>query len=117
MITSLAVLPHRSRGRCLPGVAGARAFKAAGAGKRVVAVEPAYTSRRGLGPTCGEIVWKGPSVRWRECPHCGTSLHRDHYGALNILALGKAEQAGQKDVGADTALRRARRLVGQASPE
>jgi putative transposase len=76
------------------------AFKAAGAGKRVVAVEPAYTSQRCSGPKCGEMVWKGLSVRWHTCPHCGTSLHRDHNAALNILALGK------KEVGGDTAVRR-----------
>jgi putative transposase len=76
------------------------AFKAAGAGKRVAAVEPAYTSQRCSGPKCGEMVWKGLSVRWHTCPHCGTSLHRDHNAALNILALGK------KEVGGDTAVRR-----------
>jgi putative transposase len=65
------------------------AFKAAGAGRRVVAVEPAYTSQRCSGPNCAEVIWKGLSVRWHECPGCGTSLHRDHYAALNILALGK----------------------------
>jgi putative transposase len=65
------------------------AFKAAGAGKRVQAVEPAYTSQRCSGPKCAEVIWKGLSVRWHECPHCGTSLHRDHNAARNILALGK----------------------------
>jgi putative transposase len=65
------------------------AFKAAGAGKRVIAVEPAYTSQRCSGPNCARMVWKGLSVRWHSCPHCGTSLHRDHNAARNILALGK----------------------------
>jgi putative transposase len=65
------------------------AFKAAYAGKQVVAVPPAYTSQTCSG--CGRAVWKGLSVRWHECPYedCGTSLHRDHNAALNILALGK----------------------------
>lgn len=67
------------------------AFKAAGAGKRVQAVEPALTSQRCSGPECGREVWKGLSVRWHECPHCGTSLHRDHNAARNILRLGKEE--------------------------
>jgi putative transposase len=62
-------------------------FKAANAGKQAVAVPPAYTSQRCSG--CGTLVQKGLSVRWHECPNCGTSLHRDHNAALNILALGK----------------------------
>jgi putative transposase len=63
-------------------------FKAASAGKRVVAVNPAFTSQRCSGPGCGVIVQKGLSVRWHACPECGTSLHRDHNAALNILRLG-----------------------------
>jgi putative transposase len=67
-------------------------FKAAGAGRKVVAVEPALTSQRCSGPKCGEVVWKGLSVRWHNCPHCGTSLHRDHNAVRNILALGKSQE-------------------------
>jgi len=66
-------------------------FKAACAGRSVVAVNPAYTSQACSG--CGVIVQKGLSVRWHECPDCGTSLHRDHNAALNILALGKQQHA------------------------
>ena len=66
------------------------AFKAASAGKRVQAVDPAFTSQRCSGPGCGAIVSKGLSVRWHSCPECGTSLHRDHNAALNILRLGQA---------------------------
>jgi putative transposase len=89
-------------------------FKAAGAGKRVQAVEPAYTSQKCSGPTCGEVIWKGLSVRWHACPHCGTSLHRDHNAALNILALGRAERAEQKEVGGGTAVGRERGPLGRA---
>jgi putative transposase len=63
-------------------------FKAANAGKRVQAVNPAFTSQTCSG--CGVIVQKGLSVRWHRCPECGTSLHRDHNAALNILRLGQA---------------------------
>jgi len=66
------------------------AAKAAYAGRRVVAVPPAYTSQRCSDPRCGAIVWKGLSVRWHACPDCGTSLHRDHNAARNILRLGQA---------------------------
>ncbi len=65
------------------------AFKAAYAGKQAVAVPPAYTSQTCSGPNCGRVVWKGLSIRWHNCPDCGTSLHRDHNAALNILRLGK----------------------------
>ena len=68
-----------------------RTFKAASAGKRVQAVNPACTSQACSG--CGVIVSKGLSVRWHECPDCGTSLHRDHNAALHILRLGQ-EQSG-----------------------
>jgi len=56
-------------------------FKAACAGRSVVAVTPAFTSQRCSGPGCGAIVQKGLSVRWHRCPECGTSLHRDHNAA------------------------------------
>jgi putative transposase len=64
-------------------------FKAAYAGKQAVAVSPAFTSQQCSG--CGREVWKGLSVRWHHCPYedCGTSLHRDHNAALNILQRGK----------------------------
>ena len=67
------------------------AFKAAGAGRRVVAVNPAFTSQRCSGLNCDEVVQKGLSVRWHECSHCGASLHRDHNAALNILRLAQGQ--------------------------
>ncbi len=69
-------------------------FKAAEAGKAVVAVNPAFTSQVCSG--CGGLVVKGLSVRWHACPNCGTSLHRDHNAALNILRRGQEQsRAGQ----------------------
>src|SRR5712691_8900361 len=68
------------------------AFKAACARKQVVAVLPAFTSQACSG--CGVLVRKGLSVRWHTCPECGTSLHRDHNAALNILQRGQSG-AGQ----------------------
>jgi putative transposase len=61
-------------------------FKAAEAGKTVVAVPPAFTSQ--ACSSCGVLVHKGLSVRWHSCPACGTSLHRDHNAAKNILRVG-----------------------------
>jgi putative transposase len=68
--------------------------KAGEAGKTVVAVPAAFTSQACSG--CGVLVHKGLSVRWHECPDCGTSLHRDHNAAKNILRLGtERSRAGQ----------------------
>ena len=66
--------------------------KAACAGRRVVAVNPAFTSQTCSG--CGALVSKGLSVRWHSCPACGTSLHRDHNAAKNIERAGQALQGG-----------------------
>jgi putative transposase len=69
-------------------------FKAVEAGKTVVAVPAAFTSQACSG--CGVLVSKGLSVRWHTCPECGTSLHRDHNAARNILRLGQERgRAGQ----------------------
>ncbi|HEV2458163.1 MAG TPA: transposase [Ktedonobacterales bacterium] len=84
------------------------AFKAACAGKRAVAVPPAFTSQACSG--CGVLVQKGLSVRWHLCPACGTSLQRDHNAALNILrsgtersGLGQSPQASTWPAGASVA--------------
>jgi putative transposase len=70
---------------------GILSCKAAEAGKTVVAVPPAFTSQACSG--CGGLVHKGLSVRWHWCPDCGTSLHRDHNAARNILARGREQSA------------------------
>ena len=67
-------------------------FKAACAGRSVVAVPPASTSQRCSG--CGVMVYKGLSVRWHACPDCGTSLHRDHNAAKNRERLGQSLRGG-----------------------
>jgi putative transposase len=66
--------------------------KAACAGRRIVTVNPAFTSQRCSG--CGVMVSKGLSVRWHACPDCGTSLHRDHNAAKNIERLGQSLRGG-----------------------
>ncbi len=67
--------------------------KAVWAGRRVVAVPPAYTSQACSG--CGVLVAKGLSVRWHSCPDCGASLHRDHNAAKNIERLGQSLRGGE----------------------
>lgn len=63
-------------------------FKAAYAGKMVVGVTPAYTSR--TCSACGsrfEILTL--AQRWVHCA-CGLSIDRDENAALNVLALGRS---------------------------
>jgi putative transposase len=67
-------------------------YKAAWAGRRVVAVTPAFTSQ--ICSDCGVLVHKGLSVRWHRCPDCGTSLHRDQNAAKNIERAGQARRGG-----------------------
>src|SRR5258708_15062549 len=70
------------------------ACKAAGAGKGVILVAPAYTSQDCS--ACGERVPKSLSVRTHICPSCGLVLDRDENAALNILQLGRQRSgAGQ----------------------
>lgn len=64
--------------------------KAAYAGKRAVAVPPAYTTQDCSG--CGERVQKSLSVRTHVCPSCGLVLDRDENAAINILRAGQARQ-------------------------
>jgi putative transposase len=62
--------------------------KAVCAGRRVIAVPPAYTSQDCSG--CGERVPKSLSIRTHVCPSCGLVLDRDHNAALNIQWAGQA---------------------------
>jgi putative transposase len=63
------------------------AFKAACAGKRVEAVNPAYTSQDCSG--CGERIQISLSVRTHVCTNCGLILDRDLNAARNILWRGQ----------------------------
>jgi putative transposase len=67
-------------------------YKAACAGREVIAAPPAYTSQARSG--CGVLVSNGVSVRWRTCPECATSLHRDHNAAKNRERLGQSRRGG-----------------------
>jgi putative transposase len=62
--------------------------KAAYAGRRVVAVPPAYTSQDCSG--CGERVPKSLSVRTHVCTSCGLVMDRDENAARNIQWAGQA---------------------------
>jgi putative transposase len=64
------------------------AGKAAYAGRRVVAVPPAYTSQDCSG--CGERVRKRLSVRTHVCTSCGLVMDRDEHAARNMQWAGQA---------------------------
>jgi putative transposase len=63
------------------------AYKAEGAGTRLIAVDPRGTSQ--TCPDCGLIAPKRLSDRWHSCP-CGASMPRDVAAARVILARGLA---------------------------
>lgn len=72
----------------------ALAYKAESAGRKVVEVNPAYTSQECSG--CGKRVPKALKERVHYCPNCGLRLDRDTNAALNILviAMGQHSVAG-----------------------
>ena len=64
-------------------------YKAEEAGRKVLFVNPRYTSQVCSG--CGQVRKKELSERWHSC-ECGTELDRDHNAALNILRLGRSQR-------------------------
>jgi putative transposase len=66
-------------------------YKAASAGRKVVMVNPAYTSQMCSG--CGSIVKKDLSERIHNCPKCGLVMDRDLNASKNILRLGLQSMA------------------------
>jgi putative transposase len=68
--------------------AGLLSYKAAWAGRKYVAVNPAYTSQDCS--TCGHRKTDLTLAdRTYNCSCCGVALDRDHNAAMNILALGQ----------------------------
>lgn len=68
------------------------AYKAEEAGRKVVKVNPRYTSQICSG--CGSIVKKSLAVRVHNCPDCGLVLNRDINAARNILAIALKSGSG-----------------------
>ncbi|MDE2743959.1 MAG: transposase [Gemmatimonadota bacterium] len=66
-------------------------YKAAEAGRTLVAVNPAYTSQDCS--ACGHRLKKALSLRRHMCPCCELDLDRDENAARNILRLGLQSQA------------------------
>lgn len=71
--------------------------KAAEAGRQIVLVPPAYTSK--TCSSCGELLASlSLADRWLECS-CGLSLDRDVNAALNILRVGRTRWDESTDTG------------------
>jgi len=66
-------------------------YKAESAGKKVIKVDPKYTSIKCS--RCGEKVDKKLTDRIHDCPFCGVVMDRDENAAKNILRAGQALQA------------------------
>ncbi|RTI42233.1 RNA-guided endonuclease InsQ/TnpB family protein, partial [Thermus scotoductus] len=74
----------------------AAAHRASGsvlAGRRVIKVDPKYTSQDC--PVCGHREKKPLWVRAYTCPQCGALLHRDVAAAQNILARAWTGPSGE----------------------
>ncbi len=69
------------------------AYKAEEAGRRVIKVDPKYTSQDC--PVCGHREKKPLWVRAYTCPQCGALLHRDVAAAQNILAKAWTGPSGE----------------------
>jgi putative transposase len=67
-------------------------YKAVNAGRKVVLVNPAYTSQ--MCSSCGTIVKKDLSERVHNCPKCGLVMDRDLNASKNILRLGLQSLVG-----------------------
>jgi putative transposase len=110
-VRNLVRNPHLAKSISDAGWAAFRTIlegKAVYAGRRVLAVPPAYTSQdcSGVladGSRCLQRVTKGLSVRTHVCPSCGLVLDRDANAALNILRAGQARQARTWPVAASVA--------------
>jgi len=61
-------------------------YKAASAGRRFIAVNPAYTSQDCS--RCGQRQKLTLADRVYRCPCCGLEIGRDHNAAINIVTLG-----------------------------
>ncbi len=73
------------------------AYKAAGAGCKVVFVDAKNTTQECS--SCHEVVKKDLTVRTHDCPHCGLVLDRDVNAAINILTRATAGMAGRNASG------------------
>lgn len=84
------------------------AYKAEGAGRELVVVDPKYTSQ--TCPECGQVKAKALSERTHKCD-CGCVMDRDHAAALVILERGRDCSRASQRKELSYAWHRKRRLV------
>lgn len=90
--------------------------KAANAGRKIVLVNPAYTSK--TCSCCGHLFQDLTlSDRWVTCPKCGLSLARDHNSAINILNRARASLEASEPVGIATVKRNVGALQAMRASE
>ena len=91
------------------GFAAKLIYKAESAGRKVIQVDPRYTSM--TCSCCGNIQKMPQDVRTYECKACFASLDRDVNAAINIASLGRRAQVAQqpaiKNIGIGMILARA----------
>jgi putative transposase len=78
------------------------AYKAEGAGCKIVFVNPRNTTKECS--CCGSLVEKELSERVHNCPSCGLQMDRDLNAAINILKRATAGTAGSNASGDETAV-------------
>jgi putative transposase len=66
-------------------------YKAESAGRKLIAVNPAYTSQMCSG--CGNVVKKKLADRIHFCPQCGMTMDRDTNAAVNILRIAMGQHS------------------------
>ena len=70
-------------------------YKAEGAGRRVIAVDPAYTSQRCS--TCDHVARENRHEQRFSCVACGFTEHADVNAARNILRAGLAQGGSESE--------------------
>jgi hypothetical protein len=78
---------HEHRGRLVAPLLTIRASRAACAGKRVAALDPAYTPQDCASD--GERIQKSLSLRTHVCTNCGLILDRDEHAAKSLHWRGQ----------------------------
>jgi putative transposase len=81
-------------------------YKAAGAGRTVVAVNPAYTSQRCS--SCDHVAKQSRHEQRFNCVACGFTEHADVNAARNILRAGLAQGGSESERQADKSSSRVR---------
>jgi len=89
-------------------------YKAEGAGRTVVKVDPKNTSQ--ICSRCDQYVYKPIWIREHSCPTCGLVMDRDHNAAINILNKALLEVGSVRPELTPVEMRPLLHPMGGASP-